>query len=132
MKLSLKKLLILNVIFLLPLLLYPQQRYSIDYKKSQKKRSVGIKYKIATLKADIISWKKVRKKKKIKNQHANDVKKYRKTKQTKKVQKRMKRSKRKAKRYNDKKPQYNFFERLYYKFKAKFIKKEKKETKNQN
>ena len=128
MKLFLKKFLIFNVIFLLPLFIYPQQRYSVDNKSSIKKRSLSIKDKVSMLKANLISWQKAQKKKKYEKQQAKDVDEYKKKKQTKKVQERMKRSKRKANRNNKKKPRYNFFERLSFKFKAKFKIKDKGET----
>ncbi len=130
MKILLKKFLIFNIIFLIPLLLYPQKRYSVDNKNSGGKRSVSIKYRIQKLKTNIISWRKAQKKNRLRKQQEKDKEKYKKKYQTEKVQKRMKRSKRKADRYNNKKPRYNFFERLYIKFNAKFGRKKKGNTKD--
>ena len=114
----------------MPLLLYPKQRYSVDKRKVKKNRSVSIQYKFKMLKINIISRIKATKKDRLEKQQEKNKKKYKKKHQTKKVQKRMKRSKHKANRYNKGKPQYNFFERLYIKFNAKFGKKKKGNTKN--
>ena len=113
---------------MLPLFIYPQQRYSVDNKSKVKNRRVNLKHRIEQFKISMANWKAQNKKNRHEKQQKKDVEKYKEKKQTKKVQERMKCSKHKADRYNKKKPRYNFFERMYFKYKNVFKRKEKEET----